>query len=329
MRGAIADVKIECLCWTLVSASDTNNWPNRCIAGCSAKFCAHGEVDGALIASPGHLQLLVGRGGGAAPAQTLTTAFGAAAARAGQPLAVTDVVPPLTNDSMALSPFFVILGVLFPSLAAGSASALVFRRARPAWCVAAPVLAAAVIGLVAAGIADGVAGLGNYAALAGIVALFSAAVATSTATLGRIWPPLVALAVLVFMVFGIPASGGPSGLAAFGPGFLRVLHPALPLGAAASAVRAAVYFGGYGIVGPLWALIAWAAAGVTALAVVVAWRRRTPAALAGLRTDDWTGGCPSPSSRNSPSELARPGPGSQAGRPCRRLRRLRARAAGR
>ena len=275
--------------------------------GAARTAVAHGEVDGALIASPGHLHLLVGRGGGAAPAQTLTTAFGAAAARAGQPLAVTDVVPPLTNDSMALSPFFVILGVLFPSLAAGSASALVFRRARPAWCVAAPVLAAAVIGLVAAGIADGVAGLGNYAALAGIVALFSAAVATSTATLGRIWPPLAALAVLVFMVFGIPASGGPSGLAAFGPGFLRVLHPALPLGAAASAVRAAVYFGGYGIAGPLWALIAWAAAGVTALAVVVAWRRRTPAALAGLRTATGTGGMPV--HKQPELTFKRPGPG--------------------
>lgn len=252
--------------------------------GAAATAVAHDEVDGALIASPGHLHLLIGRGGGAAPAQTLTTAFGAAAARAGQPLTVTDVVPPLTDDPMALSPFFVVLGVLFPSLAVGSASALVFRRARPVWCMAAPVLAAAVIGLVAAGIADGVSGLGNYAALAGIVALFSAAVATPTAVLGRIWPPLAALAVLVFVMFGIPASGGPSGLAAFGPGFLRVLHPALPLGAAASAVRAAVYFGGYGIVGPLWALIAWAAAGIAALGAVVAWRRRTPQALAVSRT---------------------------------------------
>jgi len=59
---------------------------------------------------------------------------------------VTDVIPPLARDSDALSPFFVILGVLVPSLAAGSASALAFRHARPAWCVRARSRAAVVIG---------------------------------------------------------------------------------------------------------------------------------------------------------------------------------------
>jgi nucleotide-binding universal stress UspA family protein len=189
---------------------------------------------------------------------------------------VTDVTPPLADDSEALSPFFVILGVLIPSLAAGSASALAFRRARPAWCVAAPAVVAVAIGLVAAGIADGVSGLGHYAAIAAIVALFSLAVAAPMAALGRIWPPLVSLALLVFLVFGIPASGGPANLAPFGPAFLRPLHPALPLGAAADAVRGAVYFNGFGVAGPVWVLAVWAATGVTALALVVALRRPTP-----------------------------------------------------
>jgi nucleotide-binding universal stress UspA family protein len=145
--------------------------------------------------------------------------------------------------------------------------------------VAAPIVVAAVIGAVTAGIADGVASLGNYAAIAGIVALFSLAVAAPTAALGRIWPPLVSGAVLVFMVFGIPVSGGPANLARFGPGFLRFLHPALPPGAAAGAVRNAVYFGGYGTAAPVWVLAAWATAGVAALAVVVIWRRQAPARL--------------------------------------------------
>ena len=63
--------------------------------------------------------------------------------------------------------------------------------------------------------------------------------------LARIWPPLVALAVLVFIVFGIPVSGGPANLASFTPGFLRVLDPVLPLGVAASTIRNVVYFGGH------------------------------------------------------------------------------------
>ncbi|HEY3652977.1 MAG TPA: universal stress protein [Streptosporangiaceae bacterium] len=243
---------------------------------------AHREVDGALIASGSQLRLLVAQADGTGPAQALTKVFGVIAARSGRMLSVTDVAPPLADDSEALSPFFIILGVLIPSLAAGSASALVFRRARPAWCVAAPAVVAVAIGLVAAGIADGVSGLGHYAAIAAIVALFSLAVAAPMAALGRIWPPLVSLALLVFLVFGIPASGGPANLAPFGPAFLRPLHPALPLGAAADAVRGAVYFNGFGTAGPVWVLAVWAMVGVTALALVVARRRPTPARLVSL-----------------------------------------------
>jgi len=243
---------------------------------------AHREVDGALIASGRQPRLLVAQADGTGPAQALTKAFDAIAARSGQPLTVTDVAPPLADDSEALSPFFIILGVLIPSLAAGSASALVFRRTRPAWCVAAPAVVAVAIGLVAAGIADGVSGLGHYAAIAAVVALFSLAVSAPMAALGRIWPPLVSLALLVFLVFGIPASGGPANLAPFGPAFLRPLHPALPLGAAADALRGAVYFDGYGTAGPVWVLAVWAVAGVTALALVVALRRPAPARLVSL-----------------------------------------------
>jgi nucleotide-binding universal stress UspA family protein len=235
----------------------------------------HNQVDGALIASPDGLRLLVAQAGGTATVTALNTAMTAVATHSGQSLTVTDVVPPTVDDSLALSPFFVMLGILIPSLAAGSASAMVFRRSSPAWGLAAPAVVAIPLGAVAAGIADGIAGLGNYAAIAGIVALFSLAVAAPTAALARISPPLTALAVLAFLVLGLPASGGPSNLAAFGPGFLRVLHPALPLGLGASAVRSAVYFDGYGMAGPLWTLGAWAVGGTAALALVIAWRRRS------------------------------------------------------
>jgi nucleotide-binding universal stress UspA family protein len=186
---------------------------------------------------------------------------------------VSDVVLPRTNDSQALSSWFVVLSVLIPSLAAGSASALAFRRAPRAWAVAVPVAAAVVSGLVAAAIADGLAGLGNYAAIAGIVALFSLAVAAPTAVLARIRPPLVAVAVLIFIVFGIPASGGPANLASFTPGFLRVLSHVLPLGIAASSIRNVVYFGGHATNAYLWTLAAWALAGVAGLILVTALRR--------------------------------------------------------
>ncbi len=241
---------------------------------------AQREVDGALVASGANLRLLVTQAGGTGPEQALSGAFAAVAARSGRQLMVSDVVPPRASDSQALSSWFVVLSVLIPSLAAGSASALAFRRAPRAWAVAAPVAAAVVSGVLAAAIADGIAGLGNYAAIAGIVALFSLAVAAPTAVLARIRPPLVALAVLVFIVFGIPASGGPANLASFTPGFLRVLSPVLPLGIAAGSIRNVVYFGGHATNAYIWTLAAWALAGVAGLILVTALRRAAPA-LAG------------------------------------------------
>jgi nucleotide-binding universal stress UspA family protein len=130
---------------------------------------------------------------------------------------------------------------------------------------------------VAAAIADGIAGLGNYPAIAGIIALLSLAVAAPTAVLARIRPPLVALAVLAFIVAGIPASGGPANLASFTPGFLRALGDVLPLGTAASTIRNVVYFGGHATTQYLWTLAAWALAGIAGLILVTALRRPAPA----------------------------------------------------
>jgi nucleotide-binding universal stress UspA family protein len=254
-----------------------------------------GAADGALVASGKRLRLLVAQGGGNGPMQALIRIFGTLAARSGRQLTVADVVPPLPGDTQALSAFFVVLAVLLPSLAAGSASALVFRRARPAWCVGAPITVAVVLGAVSTGIADGIAGLGHYAVIAGIVALFSLAVAAPTAVLARLWPPLVALAMLAFVVLGIPASGGPGNLISFEPDFARVLGSALPLPAAASAVRDVVYFGGHATSLHVWVLGAWALAGVLGLIVLAALRRpalvaaRQPAMPSPVRPDSGGG----------------------------------------
>jgi nucleotide-binding universal stress UspA family protein len=261
---------------------------------------AQRQVDGALVASGAKLRLLVTQAGGTGPDQALTGAFTAVAARSGHPLTVTDVLPPLATDTQALSSWFVVLSVLIPSLAAGSASALALRRAPRAWAIAAPVAMAVVSGLIAAAIADGIAGLGHYPAIAGIVALSSLAVAAPTALLARIRPPLVALAVLAFIVFAIPASGGPANLASFTPGFLRALNPVLPLGVGASTIRNVVYFGGHDTTAYLWTLAGWALAGVVGLNLITVLRRPAPAV-----TEPVT----------PPPGLAEPAPGSSGLRP--------------
>lgn len=240
------------------------------------------EVDGALVAAPGGMTLLVAQAGGSAPAQLLTDTFSGLAAKTGRHLAVVDAVPPLKDDSLALSSFFTILCVLFPSLATGAATAHVFRRHRTAWRIAVPAIAAVAIGLSATAVAAGVTGFGDYLSVAGIVALFSLSISAPTAALGRIKLPLIALAVIAFLIIGIPVSGGPAGLAPFGPAFLRALDSALPLGAAVDAVRNTIYFHANDTAHYLWVLGAWAAAGI-ALLLVHASARSTLLMHYGLR----------------------------------------------
>jgi len=240
------------------------------------------QVDGALVASSTPLRGLIATGGGTAPANFLTQAFGTVAAKTGHPLVVTDVVPPLPGDTQALTSFFLLLGALIPSVAAGSGSALAFRKARPALGIAAPVAVAVAIGLVSAAVADGIAGLGNFGAIAGVTALFSLAVAAPTAVLARIKPPLVALAVLLFIVAGIPDSGGPANLASFSAAGFRVFDSVLPLGLAASVLRNVVYFGGHSTALHLWLLAAWAVAGLAGLVVLTTRRRAVPAGVAAV-----------------------------------------------
>lgn len=239
-----------------------------------------GHADGALVVGPHSLRLLTAGAGGIGPVQALTGAFDAVAARTGQHFSVVDVVPPLSGDSEAFSAFFVILGVLFPSLVIGIASALLPMGFRSAWRAGMLGAVAVVIGLVAAGIADGVAGLGNYLAIAGIVALFSLAISAPTAALARIKPAAAAVAFLVFVVCGIPASGGPGALASFGPGFVRVLDPALPLGVAVAALRSTVYFHGHDAGGQIGVLAVWAAAGFAAL-ILLLFRQRAKRTASG------------------------------------------------
>jgi nucleotide-binding universal stress UspA family protein len=253
------------------------DWRSYPSAADARSAIAARQVDGALVASGPSLRLLTAGGGGSGPVSFLTQAFTAVAAHTGRPLVVTDVVPPLPGDTEAFSPFFLLLGVLIPSLAAGSGTALAFRKARPVVGIAAPIAVAVVIGLISAAIADGIAGLGNFGAIAGVTALFSLAVAAPTALLARIKPPLVILAVLAFIVVGIPDSGGPANLNSFGPGFLRVFDSVLPLGTAASVVRNVVYFGGHSTALHLWVLAVWSVAGLAGLIALATRRRPAPA----------------------------------------------------
>ncbi len=234
----------------------------------------HGDIDGAVVVTPKRIDLLTAEAAGTAPTQAITGAVTALAGKAGRQLSVTDVVPPSRDDSEGLSSFFLLLCTLIPSLGTGIAAGHALRHGRLAPRVAVLVAVAGIVGLAAAGIADGISDLGHYWALAGIVGLFSLAISAPMAALGHVKPHLGALCVLAFLVFGIPASGGPADLAAFGPGFLRSLTSDLPLSAGANAVRDTVYFHAAHTTGHVLVLAAYALTGVAALCLLTVVLRR-------------------------------------------------------
>jgi hypothetical protein len=79
--------------------------------------------------------------------------------------------------------------------------------------------------------------------------------------------------VIVFVIFGAPASGGtvPS---AYLPTIWRTIGPYLPAGAGTTTVRNTIYFGGNEITTPLIILAAYLVVG--ALAALALHQRRTP-----------------------------------------------------
>ena len=111
----------------------------------------------------------------------------------------------------------------------------------------------------------------KFLALWGLFVLVMTAVAYATAALQAVLGPAGTLIVVVlFIVFGAPASGGtvPS---AYLPAFWRTFGPYLPAGAGTTAVRNTLYFDGNAITKSLLILSGYLVAG--ALVVIVVRRR--------------------------------------------------------
>jgi len=70
------------------------------------------------------------------------------------------------------------------------------------------------------------------------------------------------IAVTLFLLLGVPSSGGAAPVQLV-PGFFSFLHPILPMGNAADALRSVGYFGNSQLLRPTAVLCAWTAAGAT------------------------------------------------------------------
>jgi hypothetical protein len=120
----------------------------------------------------------------------------------------------------------------------------------------------------------------KFLELWGLFTFVMIAVAFATAALQTVLGPIGTLiVVIVFVIFGAPASGGPVPTA-YLPGLWRTFGPYLPAGAGTTIVRNTIYFGGNAITRSLLILAGYLLAGaVTVLAV----RRRR--LLGGVTTE--------------------------------------------
>lgn len=224
------------------------------------------NVDGAFIVTAHALRLVVASAAGMAPAQALTQAFTKLTPSGRHSLQVTDMVPLPANNREGLSVFFLVLSVLLPSLVVGAASSLAAREVPAALQTAVLVAFAVLVGAATVWISDGLTGglPGHYLALAGTAALLSLAISAPTAALARIAAPGAALAILTFLIVGVPATGGPVGLAQFMPAFFQIFNPALPPSVTVPALTNIAYFHAHAIAPDLLVLAAWAVAGLLA-----------------------------------------------------------------
>jgi hypothetical protein len=87
-------------------------------------------------------------------------------------------------------------------------------------------------------------------------------------------PAGTGLVILVFVILGNSASGGPFARPLL-PGLWRTIGGVLPPGASVDLARSALFFGGARIVGPILVLVVWAALG-TALALALGGRIMNP-----------------------------------------------------
>jgi hypothetical protein len=236
----------------------------------------HRKVDAALVAGPSESKLIVAPAAGSAAAVALSTAFTAGAAVLGQKLEIVQVHRLPAGDTVGNVSFLVVMSLIVGGYLA-STIGMVFggsatRRGRLASLALASVIGALLTDVFAGPVLDAVP-TSKFFVLWALAVLVMMAVAYATAALQALLGAAGTLVVVVlFVIFGAPASGGtvPS---AFLPGFWRTFGPYLPAGAGTTAVRNTIYFDGNGVTRPLIILAAYLVAG--AVTVILVRRRRT------------------------------------------------------
>ena len=237
------------------------------------------KIDGAFIGGPAGAKLIVVPAASAAGAAALTTAFTAAAAALRQKIEIVPAYPLPPGDANGAMSFFVVMALIVGGYLS-STIALAFggrttRRRRLVSLALASVIGALLTDTLA-GPGLGAVPTSKFLVLWALFTFVMMAVAFATSALQTVFGAAGTLVVvIVFVIFGAPASGG-TVPTPYLPGLWRTFGPYLPAGAGTTAVRNTIYFDGNAITKSLIVLAAYLVVG--AVAVIVIRQRRPPSA---------------------------------------------------
>jgi hypothetical protein len=221
-------------------------------------------------------RLFVASAANRATAIALERTFDRAAAAQGRPaVRVTDVKPLPPKDPNGTAAFYAVIAWVFGGYLGATLIGLIGTpRSSSHARGAARIGALAGFGLVAGVLsvlllrASFDVFTGHVVALCAIAALTIFASGAATAGIqAAAGPAGTGLVILLFVILGNPASGGPFARPLL-PGVWRAIGGVLPPGASVDLARAALFFDGARVAGPILVLAGWAGLG-TALAVAL------------------------------------------------------------
>jgi hypothetical protein len=234
------------------------------------------EVYGAYEASTN--RLFVASAANRATAIALETTFDRVAAAQHRPaVRVTDVKPLPPKDPNGTAAFYSMIAWVFGGYIGATLIGLIGTpRSRSTERGAARIGALAGFGIV-----GGILSVillrasfdvfsGHVVTLCAIAALTIFASGAATAGIQAAGPAGTGLVILVFVILGNAASGGPFARPLL-PGLWRTIGGVLPPGASVDLARSALFFDGARVAGPIAVLVAWAALG-TALVLALGGR---------------------------------------------------------
>ncbi|WP_406214141.1 ABC transporter permease [Streptomyces canus] len=222
-------------------------------------------VYGAVVVTAQGPELLTASAASPVVAQLLQQAVGRQAAASGAEVRTVDVVPAPASDPRGATLSSSVLPLALAGIIAGAMVTLHGLRGFRA--VTALVVSAALVGLLAAALADSWLGVltGNWWAEAGTFALSSLAVSAAVAGLAALVGPAgIGVVALLVMFLGNPFSGAASAPQLL-PDPVGTIGQWLPPGASATLLRSVSFFDGAAASGPVLTLTWWAALGLGAV----------------------------------------------------------------